>query len=142
MPSDPPPSTPLGAPAPGPEPGAAKASADGRSWANSVDAALILVFAVIGRSSHGEKLDLYGVIGTAYPFIVGALIGWLVVRRRGEYLRGGVVIWAFTVVIGMVIRAVTGQGVAVSFVVVASAVLAAFLLGWRWLLDRLDARRT
>lgn len=117
-----------------------RAVVDARPWANSVDALLILLFAVIGRSSHGEKLDLYGVVVTAYPFIVGALVGWLVVRRRGEHLRGGVVVWASTVVIGMVIRGVTGQGVAFSFVLVAGTVLAVFLLGWRWLLDRRDAR--
>lgn len=43
----------------------------------------------------------------------------------------GVTVWFATVVFGMVLRTVTGQGTAVSCVVVASAVLATFLLGWR-----------
>jgi membrane protein implicated in regulation of membrane protease activity len=39
---------------------------------------------------------------------------------------------------GMAVRALTGRGVAWSFVLVAGAVLALLLLGWRWL----EARRT
>jgi hypothetical protein len=36
----------------------------------------------------------------------------------------------------MLLRAVSGQGTAVAFVVVATLFLAAVLLGWRALLDR------
>ncbi|MFD4430245.1 DUF3054 domain-containing protein, partial [Nocardia sp. NPDC058497] len=45
--------------------------------------------------------------------------------------RGGIVFWLGTLVGGLVLRAVSGQGVAVSFVIVAACVLALFLLGWR-----------
>ncbi|MFV0462903.1 MAG: DUF3054 domain-containing protein [Nostocoides sp.] len=121
---------------------AVTATAPGRRpWANSVDAVLIIVFAAIGRASHGEQLDLHGIVLTAYPFIVGALLGWLVLRARGEDLRGGMGIWAFTLVGGLVIRGLTGQGVAVSFGIVAGAVLAVFLLGWRAIADRWAAAR-
>jgi hypothetical protein len=34
-------------------------------------------------------------------------------------------------VVGLLLRAVTGQGVQPSFVIVTSVVLAVFLLGWR-----------
>ena len=37
----------------------------------ALDAALVVVFAVIGRSSHAEGLDVAGVWGTAWPFLVG-----------------------------------------------------------------------
>ena len=40
-------------------------------------------------------------------------------------------IWVATVAVGMVLRSLTGQGVAVSFVVVASVVLGVLLLGSR-----------
>lgn len=43
----------------------------------------------------------------------------------------GVVVWLSTVVVGMVLRKATSAGVAASFVVVATAVTALLLLGWR-----------
>lgn len=43
----------------------------------------------------------------------------------------GVVVWVSTLVIGMILRVVSGQGIAVSFVIVAAIVLAVFLVGWR-----------
>jgi hypothetical protein len=46
------------------------------------------------------------------------------------------------VLVGMLLRAASGQGVQVSFVVVASIVIAAFLLGWRVLLAALDRSST
>lgn len=42
-------------------------------------------------------------------------------------------VWISTVVIGMLLRKASAQGVAVSFVIVASTVTAVFLLGWRGL---------
>ncbi|MEH3154954.1 MAG: DUF3054 domain-containing protein [Gordonia paraffinivorans] len=41
--------------------------------------------------------------------------------------------WICTVAIGMVLRDQFGQGIAVSFIVVATIVLGLFLLGWRGL---------
>jgi Protein of unknown function (DUF3054) len=43
----------------------------------------------------------------------------------------GIGIWIATVAVGMALRAVSGQGTAVSFVVVATLVLGLFLIGWR-----------
>ncbi len=43
----------------------------------------------------------------------------------------GVIVWLCTIVVGMVLRKVSSAGVAASFVVVASAVTAVLLLGWR-----------
>jgi hypothetical protein len=48
--------------------------------------------------------------------------------------------WLGTVALGMALRVVSGQGTAVSFVIVALIFLGLFLLGWR-LLARLAARR-
>lgn len=99
-----------------------------------LDAALIIVFAVIGRASHGEALDLGGVATTAWPFLVGAAVGWAVMvawRRPYSIMWSGVGIWLSTVVVGMVLRLVTGEGIAAAFVVVAAIVTGVFLLGWR-----------
>jgi len=101
----------------------------------ALDVALVTVFAAVGRSSHDESGPFVGALGTAWPFLVGTTLGWLVVRavRRSWPLdvAPGVTVWFATVLVGMVLRRAVGSGTAVSFVVVASVVLAAFLLGWR-----------
>ncbi len=104
-----------------------------------VDALLVVVFCAIGRRSHDEAV-LTGLLRTVWPFATGLIVGWLVVvALRWRDARGditalwpaGVVIWACTLIGGMLLRVVGGQGTAVSFVLVAGVVLAVFLLGWR-----------
>ena len=98
------------------------------------DAACVLAFAAVGRRSHEEGLSVAGVFETAWPFLSGTALGWLVIRgwRRPTVLvPTGVAVWVATVVVGMALRKATSQGTAVSFVVVASLVTAILLLGWR-----------
>jgi Protein of unknown function (DUF3054) len=97
------------------------------------DGVAILAFATIGRLSHAEGLSVPGVVGVAWPFLVGGAVGTLAGRtwRRPESLASGVWVWAGTLVGGMLLRALSGGGVQVSFVAVAGTVLAAFMLGWR-----------
>jgi peptidoglycan/LPS O-acetylase OafA/YrhL len=99
----------------------------------AVDVICILVFAIVGRSSHQETTDLLGVAHTAWPFLVGCLLGTLIGRtwRHPYLLRSGVAVWLGTVIGGMTLRWLTGGGVQLSFVLVASCVLAVFLIGWR-----------
>ncbi|MBO0820531.1 MAG: DUF3054 domain-containing protein [Nocardiopsaceae bacterium] len=52
-------------------------------------------------------------------------------RHAGGLFPAGVVVWLGTVAFGMVLRVVSGQGTATSFIIVALAFLALFLLGWR-----------
>lgn len=101
------------------------------------DVLLVLAFAAVGRGSHGENV-IGGLAGTAWPFLLGLLAGWLaarlLLRSRFDPVRivpAGVLIWAGTWGIGMLARVVGGQGTAPSFLLVAAIVLAAFLLGWR-----------
>jgi len=100
-----------------------------------LDVVLVLVFAAVGRASHEESSPVLGVLSTAWPFLVGTALGWLVVRvvRRSWPLDvpPGVTVWFATLLVGMLLRHAVGSGTAVSFVVVASVVLALFLLGWR-----------
>jgi hypothetical protein len=94
----------------------------------------VLVFCAIGRRSHEEGLTVAGVAETAWPFLTGAAVGWLVSRgwrRPTAVVPTGVVVWVCTVVVGMLLRKATSAGVAASFVVVASIVTAVLLLGWR-----------
>jgi hypothetical protein len=99
-----------------------------------LDVVFVVLFTVIGRVSHGEDLGFAGVLQTAWPFLAGTLLGWLVTaawRRPLALVRSGVPIWVATVVVGMLLRVVSDQGVALSFVIVAAVFLGVFLLGWR-----------
>ena len=99
-----------------------------------IDVVLLLVFVLIGRRSHGEAASAAGIVTTLWPFLVGLLAGWLVTlawRRPLAVIWSGVPIWLMTVALGMLIRMSVGQGVEVSFIVVASIVLGVFLVGWR-----------
>lgn len=114
-------------------------------WAAlAVDLALVVLFSVIGRMSHGRGLDFLGLLMTAAPFLSGTLAGWALLVWRGTpkaaSVGGGILVWGFTVTTGMLLRSVTGLGVQVSFVVVASLFTGLFLLGWRILGDYLVRR--
>ena len=94
----------------------------------------VLLFCTVGRRSHAEGLTVAGVAETAWPFLVGAAVGWLLSRawqRPTAIVPTGVVVWLCTVVVGMVLRKATSAGIAVSFVIVALAATAVMLLGWR-----------
>lgn len=107
------------------------------------DLVLVLVFVGIGRESHREAMSAAELFGTAWPFLVGLAVGWAIARAWRAPLamgRTGAPVWLATVVVGLLLRAVTGQGVAVPFLVVATLVLAALLVGWRALVEVLDRR--
>ncbi|RMI33971.1 DUF3054 domain-containing protein [Nocardia stercoris] len=124
-----------------------------------VDALLVIVFCAIGRHSHDESA-ISGLFRTVWPFGTGLLIGWVAAiaisasalpeatgaaagkpgtdlvttLRRFDGRRlwpTGVVVWLCTLTGGMVLRVLSHQGIALSFVGVAATVLALFLLGWR-----------
>jgi hypothetical protein len=99
-----------------------------------VDVVCVIVFCAIGRRSHAEGLTVAGVAQTAWPFVAGTGVGWLVIggwRRPFSVIPVGVAVWVCTVVLGMVLRKLTSAGVAPSFVVVASVSTSVLLLGWR-----------
>jgi len=116
-----------------------------RIWpALAADVICILVFAIVGRSSHDESTNLTGVLHTAWPFLAGYLVGLLVSRGwRAPLARPvAVTVWVSTVAVGMLLRALTGAGVQLSFVIVASIVLAAMLLGWRGVFSLVQRARS
>lgn len=109
-----------------------------------LDAALVLTFVLIGRASHGE--DLWGTLQTWWPFLGGLLIGWLVMRawrNPQAIVWTGIGVWAFAVAGGLLLRVASGQGVQLSFAIVTTVTLGAFLIGWRGVaaLVRRAARR-
>jgi len=110
----------------------------------ATDALLVVLFAVIGRASHAEPLSPSGVAATAWPFLVSLGGGWLALlawRAPARPVRTGLGVWAITVAGGMLLRAVTGAGVAVPFVVVAAVTLLVLLVGWRLLVAGVRRRR-
>lgn len=111
-----------------------------------LDLVVITVFVLIGRSSHEEGLTILGVLQTLWPFVVGAAVGWSIsyvfsyVRstdwfghdfRPDRIVPAGLVIWFCTVAVAMILRYLLHQGIAISFIIVASLFLALFLFGWR-----------
>jgi hypothetical protein len=100
-----------------------------------LDCCCVLVFVIIGRASHAEGESLAGIASTAWPFLAGLAGGWLAGRawRRPYPLwPAGVSAWLGTVVLGLLLRVVSGQGIAVSFGIVVLIFLGLFLLGWRF----------
>ncbi|ARE32778.1 MULTISPECIES: DUF3054 domain-containing protein [Rhodococcus] len=103
-----------------------------------IDAILVIIFCAIGRRTHEEANALAGLAKTSWPFLTGLVIGWAATFAlyRDKFnavllVPTGVVVWLGAVVIGMILRVLSGQGTQFSFIVVATLVLGAFLLGWR-----------
>jgi hypothetical protein len=115
-----------------------------------IDVVLLVVFALIGRLSHGEGVTPWTLWVTAYPFLAGWAIAYVTTgawsRPLALWPTGGVA-WILTVFVGMLIRVASGQGVEdgnplpLSFLIVATIVTGVFLLGWR-LIARPLVRRT
>lgn len=102
--------------------------------AAAADALLIMLFAAIGRDAHARGDVTTGVLLTAWPFLAGAAVTWLLLRLWREPLAlwpAGVAVWLGTVGVGMALRALTGQTVVLPFVIVALISLAVLLLGYR-----------
>lgn len=110
----------------------------------AADVVCVLVFTTLGRRSHAEGLTVAGVAETAWPFLTGTVLGWLISRgwrRPTAVAPTGVVVWVCTVAVGMALRKATGAGIAVSFIAVASTVTALLLLGWRAVAARVARSR-
>ncbi|WP_300590540.1 DUF3054 domain-containing protein [Microbacterium sp.] len=113
----------------------------------ATDVVLVVIFAAIGRASHSEEVigpDGLGLAQTTWPFLVALLVGWLTMRLWRfplAILNAGVAVWLYTVIGGMLLRAISGQGVQTAFVIVASIVLALFLVGWRGVIALILRRR-
>ncbi|MEM9042577.1 MAG: DUF3054 domain-containing protein [Actinomycetota bacterium] len=106
--------------------------------AAGIDTAIVVAFAALGRRNHDEQPGLGGLVDTAWPFLAGLALGWAVSRAwdRPAEFRTGLIVWPVTVAAGMVLRQLTGDGTATSFIVVASAFLGAGLVGWRAIAGR------
>lgn len=110
-----------------------------------LDLALVVGFAALGRASHNDTVDLSGVLQTAWPFLIGATVGWVVAwrvyRRPPLSAHDGMLVWLLTVAVGMLVRVLAGGGTAVAFITVALVTTGVLMLGWRFVADYV-VRRT
>ena len=101
----------------------------------AADVASVLLFVVLGRSSHDEGSGVGAVLNVAAPFLIGLAVGWLLTpnaRSQPFAVRTGVPVWLATVVVGVLLRWFAwDRGTALSFVIVAALFLGFFLVGWR-----------
>lgn len=112
-----------------------------RKIAFPLDAAVVLLFAALGRNAHNESAGILALLGTAWPFLTGLTVGWVasfLLRRTKKYrdltptsIQVGVGLWISTVCIGMLLRTLSSAGTAAPFIIVACVALGVGLLGWR-----------
>lgn len=106
-------------------------------WALLVDLVCVVAFAAGGKSAHDDSATWWVIARIAWPYAVACLLGWAYVLRRGWDARGwrpaGIAVLASTYVLGMVLRVVSGRGIALGFLIVAIVFLTVTLLGWRLL---------
>jgi FlaA1/EpsC-like NDP-sugar epimerase len=108
-----------------------------------LDTFFVVLFVAVGRREHERDSAIAGLIGTAAPFVIALAISWLALRawQRPTDWTTGVGNWVITLVVGMLLRSfVFGDGTAMSFVIVATAFLALFLIGWRVVFAMIERR--
>jgi len=100
-----------------------------------IDIVAVVLFVVIGRRNHHETGNVVvGALRIVAPFLIALIVGWLAARavRDPMSVHNGTVIWACTVVLGLILRRLVFQrGIAVAFIIVTTITLAVFLIGWR-----------
>ena len=110
----------------------------------AVDLVALLVFVAIGRRSHDEGSAVTEFINTAAPFVIALMLGWLTSRAWTSPIAPatGAVIWAETIVLGMLLRRFAfDRGTAVSFIIVAAVFLGVCLIGWRAIVELVRRRQ-
>ena len=107
-----------------------------------IDLVLVVVFAAVGRASHGESP--VGAFLTAWPFLVACVAAWivlLVLQDDGLGWRAGLIVWLVTLIGGMALRDASGDTAAVAFMIVATIFLGVTVLGWRMIARAMRRRR-
>jgi hypothetical protein len=99
----------------------------------AADVTAVIVFAAVGRLSHGESGDLFALLGTAAPFLIGLVATWATpaVRAAPTGWRAGIAVLLGSAVLGLLLRAGFTGRLPLTFAVIAFGSLAVLLLGWR-----------
>ena len=101
----------------------------------ALDTIVVLSFTAIGRIFHHETIAPAQWWQTAWPFLAGMTLGWTLIittgLRRSPIFTRGMIVCADTLLFGMLLRALTQQGTAISFICVSVVTLVIMFLGWR-----------
>ena len=103
------------------------------------DALCVLLMVVIGTRNHKTDTGITGILFVAAPFWIAMSLAHLapLFQRTAKADAHVVVVWGYTVVMGMVLRnTVFDRGTAVAFIIVATVFLGITMFGWRALLAR------
>ena len=97
------------------------------------DVVCVLVFVFIGTRNHDTDTGLGGVLTVGLPFWMALFAVHVIgIAERARTITAGVIIWAATVGLGLVLRHwVFGRGTATAFVIVATLFLGVTMIGWR-----------
>lgn len=117
----------------------------GQLWAYPIDLAIVVGFWVIYSLAQDQPTTLAVLLPTIFPFWLGLSLAWLVVTpgKAAVSFNHAVVVWAMTLIGGLLLRNLGGQATAMPLIVASSVVLSFGLLGWRllgFLLARTRAR--
>ena len=115
-------------------------------WPLVADLVCVLALAAGGKSSHEAGESDWVVLVIAWPFALAVVVAHLGLALRGRptgrVWPEGVTVLAVTYALGMVLRALSGRGLAPGFLVVAGVFLAVTMLGWRGVARLVRSRRT
>ncbi len=98
----------------------------------------MVLFVAIGRRNHDEGTAIDGIATVAAPFLIALAIAWLSSRawRTPGSMRTSVIVWLVTVFGGLELRHFEfDRGTATPYVIVATLVLGAFIVGGRFVLN-------
>lgn len=117
------------------------------------DALAIAAFALLARIAHNTPempLSFLGWLQTLWPFLVGAVLAWVVMMApvdpeatdksflAGSDYRSGTVVWLLSVAAGLTVWGmVHGDIPHWSFMLVATVMSGLLIIGWRVLVRRL-----
>ncbi|MSY29082.1 MAG: DUF3054 family protein [Actinobacteria bacterium] len=107
-------------------------------YAACVDIIAVVLFVAIGRRNHDESTAIDGIATVAAPFLIALAIAWITSRawRTPGSWRTSVIVWLITVFGGLELRHfVFDRGTATPFVIVATLVLGALIVGGRYVLN-------
>ena len=105
----------------------------------ALDLVCVLIMVVIGTRNHETDTGVSGVLFVAAPFWIAASLAHLapLLQRSKKTEVHVVLVWGYTVVMGMVLRNIVfDRGTAPAFVIVATIFLGSTMYGWRAVVAR------
>ena len=99
------------------------------------DLGCVLALAIGGKGTHEAGESDWVVLTIVWPFALAAVLAHVSLllrgRQTGRIWPEGAVVVAVTYGLGMILRAISGRGLAPGFLVVAAVFLVVTMLGWR-----------